>query len=235
VVIQTRFVPAAILALAAASSPLTALEWMGIDWTAYNAETTMSVTDGHLLLNSTGTSYGVAHYQTSSLFRAMDCQWAQVTFSYDSTNQVAQLWTEQETNSAGESACWTQFGAWSATSTHPGFQIYWWDRSTEGSGPFGWQSLGAVTLASHTLRLELRPEGTVEYWLDGALAWSTTNIAPEYFGDFYLAAARGPVTFTDFQDGGYNIPEPAASGLLLALGLPSLLRRRRLATPVSAP
>ena len=175
---------------------------------------------------------GAAHYNTPDSFRAFTTPWVEVTFLYPLDALNAQLWMEQET---GPGASWTELGAydqnWSyAPGGTPGFEAYWRDY---GSNPDGYQYLKPLATESHTLLLGRRADGTIDYWLDGTLACSTTKIAPQYFGDIYLGAAGAPITFTDYQSGGdyagVGVPEPGTLGMLLALGLPGLMvwRKRR--------
>lgn len=188
------------------------LLWKGIDWdpSIYGS---IAVNVGNLEVTtaSFGTSsWGTAHYNTPNSFRAAPTPWVKVTFLDSPGTAAGQLWMEDETYNSnyglntGTLGAWTQFGAWERAD-RPNYMIYWWDYDT---GLDGFVDTGfARTAGAHTLLLGKRVDGTIDYWLDGWLVFSTTDITPNYFGDIYLAAhspGANPgqtIVFTDYQTG----------------------------------
>ncbi|MEO9328484.1 hypothetical protein [Gordonia aurantiaca] len=51
----------------------------------------------------------------------------------------------------------------------------------------------------HTVRIGLRDDGKVDYWLDGCVTKTFDDFGLAYLGDIYLEARNGSVTFTDFK------------------------------------
>jgi hypothetical protein len=196
------------------------ITWKGIPWgTAGYGSIAVNV-DGDLEVttSSCGTTncWGTAHYNTPSAFRAAATPWVRITFIDSGPGSPgAQVWMEDEEYVFPGAGAWTQFGAWD----RPGFEnyrIYWWDYDTDlsdnglldDSSGWGWVDTGVPrTAGTHTIMLAMRADHTVDYWLDGFLVHSTTDITPNYFGDIYLAGHSDvshpsqTVVFTDYQTG----------------------------------
>jgi hypothetical protein len=178
--------------------------WMGVNWNdPYGSSSVDRHGDLEVVTSScyTTSCWGAAHYNTPSDFRAADTPWVEVTFRDGGHKKPGpQLWMEDETyggcygQNLGTCGAWTQFGAWQRESDgYENYRIYWWDYDTATEG---WVDTGVPRKAGeHTLKLAMRADGTVDYWLDGMLVHSTTAITPNYFGDIYLA--------------GHSAPEPA--------------------------
>ena len=191
------------------------ITWKGIPWgTAGYGSIAVNV-DGDLEVttSSCGTTscWGTAHYNTPDAFRAAATPWVKITFIDNGPgSSAAQIWMEDETYDSnygmntGTLGAWTQFGAWQRLGFDT-YRIYWWDYDT---GLDGWVDTGVLRSAgTHILMLAMRVDRTVDYWLDGFLVHSTTDITPNYFGDIYLAGHSDvshpsqTVVFTDYQTG----------------------------------
>ena len=228
-----------LLALGARPAPAD-IVWRGATWNDVYDSTALSLNaSGNLVVNPDttdiyGALIGEAHYSTSASFQALTAPWIDVTFVLPSTQVSAYLALEQPSDSAGGTASYIQFGAFNQNYDPPGWsgnsevEADWWD---EDSGNSWAENVGSLQTGANTLLVGRRADGTIDYWLDGTLVYSTTDITPQYFGDIYLGVAGGPVTFTDYQaGGGYDsAPEPGTLGTLLALGVSGLMffRQRR--------
>ncbi len=226
------------------ASPALALDWMGVGWTEIAA--TLIVDSGNLVITPTGESYpdpggpwtGAARWTAPDWFQAYTTPWVQASFLYPALELGASLMVDEATSLA-EIGAYEPGWSWSGGS---GFEAGWIDFASDPNGIIGYQSLGSTFTGLHTVKMGLRPNGTLDFWLNGLLVHSTTEVAPTYFGTIHLAAAVWPdsqldsVTFTDFQFGGdydytgdTTVPEPGTLGLLLGLGVPGFVawRRRR--------
>ena len=165
--------------------------------------------------------WGAAHYNTPAAFRAAATPWVKYTFIDEGLGHPGpQLWMEDEEYSTPGAGAWTQFGTWQrGGSEYEDYRIYWWDYDTDladdstlndSNNSVGWIDTGVARSAGeHTLMLAKRADGTVDYWIDGQLVHSTTDITPNYFGDIYLVGHSDPadpgqagtVVFTDYQTG----------------------------------
>ena len=177
--------------------------WKGISWDASYG--TIAVDGAGNLVTTTQYCneygcWGVAHYSTPDDFRAAATPLVEAKFVDEGPgNPGAQLWMEDNNPTTGAS---TQFGAWQRPG-YDNYKVYWWDYET---GLDGWVDTGVVrTAGPHTLALSMRADRTIDYRLDGALVFSTTNITPNYFGEISLAGHSDPsspgqtVLFTDFK------------------------------------
>jgi len=190
--------------VAAGTDPLDAgeLAWRGIGWNMGFGSAQVSDSD-RLQVSTTsvyGTSaWGAAHYGTPDPFRAASSTWIQASFIDQGPGTVGgQLWFEHEplVNHA-----WAQIGCWE---TRDEYRVYWWNYQT---GETGWFVIGERTAGEHTVKVGKRADGTVDFWFDGLMVFSTTKVSPDYIGDVYLAAHSSPgnagdtVEFTDYQCG----------------------------------
>lgn len=210
-----------------------ALLWEGVDWSTYNSAPLSINLDGDLVVGSDD-AYAAAHYNTPTSFRSALTPWIELSFIDEGPGtQRAQMWVEKE---GIPGAAWFQFGSWNA-SAYPTFEqygLYWWNVDTDTDG---WQWLGDRTAGEHTMKVGMRSDGTVDYWFDGGIAWSTTDIVPTYFGDVYLASRYGSTIFTNYQAGtdySYEsplsaVPEPGSIVLLAiaSIGIAGAIRRKK--------
>ena len=200
------------------------LDWQGVSWddTSYPPSSLAVDGAGDLVVTPPVGDYGAAHYNTPDLFRAALAPWVQVTFQDPGSGNRGQLWLEDE----GSGGAWTQFGAWN---TYANYQIWWWDYDTNLDG---WRDTGiARTAGNHTFKIGMQSSGAVDYYLDGAPVWSTTDITPAKFGDVYLAAMADSAVFVDYSAGTDYAPTPEPASLTLiglgAVGIAWAGRRRR--------
>lgn len=214
------------LIIGVATIVLAAVTWKTVAWTssyygsiALNIDGDMEVTISTCFPTS---CWGTAHYNTPGYFRAAATPWVKVTFLDSGPGTPGlQIWMEDEEYVYPTAGAWTQFGAWQREG-FDNYQIYWWDFDTDladdndlndSNNSWGWVDTGIErTAGMHTLKLAMRNDGTVDYWFDGVLVHSSTDITPNYFGDIYLAGHSDPsnpnetVIFTDYETGIYYTP-----------------------------
>lgn len=180
-------------ALVATAALAATVVWEGITWN--DPYGSISVSGGSLIVEAP-VQWGTAHYNTPSDFRSAAAPCVEVSFVDDDADAGAQIWIEDENYPVG--GAWTQFGTWGGYGV---YYIYWWDYDTDTAG---WINTGvARTPGEHTLKVGMRADGTVDYWLDG-MYLASAPITPSYFGDVYLAcnnAAVGPaaVEYTSYS------------------------------------
>jgi hypothetical protein len=187
----------------------TSLVWSGQTWTnpyggiAVNGAGQLAVTSSTCFDTA---CWGAAHYNTSAAFRSTPGTVVTFSFVDDGPGTAGgQLWIEQE---SGANPGWSQFGAWQRFSD---YELYWWDEDG-GSDLLVPTGIGR-TAGVHTLALGKRADGTVDYYLDGQLVYTTTALHLDYIGDVYLAANSQPdnpgqtVLYTEYGEvTGYTGP-----------------------------
>ncbi|RMF94211.1 MAG: PEP-CTERM sorting domain-containing protein [Nitrospinota bacterium] len=215
----------------------TSVVWEGITWTDAGFGNTLDVTASDHLLVGPGSSgtYGVAHYNTDSTFRAATTPFVEVFFIDTGGNDRVQLWMEDETlGPLGSAGAWMQFGTWYGLPATYGdenhYGIYYndYDADLADDGTVNFSAGVFIdtgidrTAGEHRLILGRRADGTIDWTLDNTivLSLSPTEFSPNYFGDIYLAARYNTAEFTNYRTGlDYApIPEPATL-LLVASGV----------------
>jgi hypothetical protein len=166
-------------------------DWRGIIWGEVYGSASVNASDELEVVTSTCTwppsCWGAPHYNTPGPLRATSTPWVRVTFIDDGYGSAgAQLWMEME-GVVGQpdppGAAWTQIGAWQVQGRLH-YWIRWWNVNDDVAG---WRNTGILrTPGEHEIVLAKRADGAVDYWLDSSLVFSTTAIAPRYFGDIYL-------------------------------------------------
>ncbi len=175
--------------LAGAVAPIV---WEGVTWDQPYGASSLGGGGELEVTSSCGAEncWGAAHYNTPVAFRNAPGHSVSFTF-YDpgSGGGGVQIWIEKE---GSPHAAWTQFGAWDGDVN---YGIYWWNVDTDVDGSVDTGVMRSTGL--HTLTVGKRPDGTVDYFIDGALVETNTQMDMGYIGDVYLAAhsdAPNPTT-----------------------------------------
>ena len=175
------------------------VEWKGFHWNAYEAARITENYDGHLEVEPTSYYGGAAHYSTRIDFRSAKTPWIEATFLDDLQKRGIQLVIKNDYRE------YTHIGA---SVSHKNYVIYWYDYKSRSGGLVDTSIIR--TSGQHTLKLGMRENGTVDYWIDDVRVWNTNNINPESFEDIYLAAQASTGTFIDYQVGiDYRAPKSA--------------------------
>jgi hypothetical protein len=209
----------------AASGAMASTVWDGQSWSAPYGSIAVNGTklDVTATTPSSGMYFGAAHIGTSPAFRSLSGSYISATFEDDGGATGNFLAFEQEGVNPAES--WVEFGVINRISTtNYSIQVDNEYRDVvNGDTPQNFVLSIPRSVGSHTVKIELAPSGTVEFFFDGAYIQSTNYIQPDYFGDVYLfsnnTASGGVGTFTHFEMGAVPLPSSAWSGLGLLGGL----------------
>ena len=211
--------------------------WKGETWSDSYGNTSLNVTGAdELIVTATpaANAWAAAQFNTSVAYRTAAAPWVEVGFIDSANTSRKEIWIEDETTSPlGSAGGWLQFGANGAT-----YRITYndYDADLTDDAIVNFSSLQTVdtgvarTAGEHLLKIGRRIDGTVDFWVDGALAHSLSagQFNPNYFGDIYLGSRYEDATFTQFASGdNYAIPEPATLALAGAAGLGLIAAHRR--------
>jgi hypothetical protein len=191
--------------------------WKDIDWQCLGTGAIeVTAEDSSLVLNQgTPENNGLllASYCTYDLteFRSATTPWVEVSFKdqYPEVRSSVQLWIRDECPPA-ESNFITQIGADAQNEDEDDTYFIQWCNPYQDQGKCLRLNTNKERSAGiHTIRIGRQEDGTVEYYIDNELLWSTkeipsttyTYVAPEYFGNIILMGQFSSATFTDYKFG----------------------------------
>lgn len=181
----------AILMMSTIASGQIKVEWKDITWYAYEGAQISVNRYEYLEVEPTSYYGGAAHYSTPDDFRTAKTPWVEVTFYDDGLRTNTQLVMRDKDRA------YTKIGIWGL---HQNYVIYWSDpKAGRSSGLVG--TAIVRTEGSHTIKLAMQENGTLDYWIDNVRVWSTSNIRPDNFEDIYLTAQVDTGTFINYQFG----------------------------------
>ncbi|MCC7349956.1 MAG: PEP-CTERM sorting domain-containing protein [Phycisphaerales bacterium] len=224
---------AAALSLTGISATQAAVAWSGQNWVenlgdaAVNVDGNLELTTSHETYPGSGDYVGQTYYTTDNAFRSSSTPYVKVTFTDSGSGVGPYLAFDKET---GFNNGWAEIGANPLNDvTEDHYSIYW----DNFGGAYHPVDLGARTAGDHTVQIGRRSDGTLDFWFDGSLKYSSdfNVINPSYMEYVYLAAAgtsaSDVATFKNFESGtNYVVPEPSTI-TLLGIGAAALLMRRR--------
>ncbi|MGD9036435.1 MAG: hypothetical protein PVF10_07760 [Syntrophobacterales bacterium] len=200
------------------------LTWKGVEWECAMADGMELIEEiegvEYLLLKLPDSEYSnpiMAYHCTDDFddFRSSSTPWVELSFEdlYPDEKSSVQLWIRDECPPA-VSTFFTQIGV-DAQNKADGYFIRWCNPNTGKCIELNTtkERSGGV----HTIRVGKRENGTVEYYLDGELLWTTDDIpanstyeVPAYFGHIILMAQFSSATFTDYKFGTEHTPPPSS-------------------------
>lgn len=218
-----------------------------VTWQGYTWETlgwgSLATSNGELQVTTSGVTasstdsmrWGMAHTQSSSL-SSYATPWVQASFIDNAASGTGALLGIE--NPVGANPVWGEVGYDpNISTTHYGVYIL-----NESTNAYEFVVLGQRTTGNHTVDIGRLADGTLDFYLDGQLVFTSLIGHADSLKDIYLYAggidAGGSVTFTSFSAGdGYarglngtfdpvqSVPEPA-SLFLFASGLGLVVARR---------
>ncbi len=195
--------------------------WKGIEWECAMADgIDLTAEDEYLLLKQPNPAYQgplMAYYCTDGFtdFRSASTPWVEVSFEdlYPDVKSSVQLWIRDECPPS-VSKFFTQIGT-DAQNEDDSYFILWCNPNTNDCVKLNTNKKRSGGV--HTIRVGKKENGTVEYYIDDELLWSTEDIpandtyeVPEYFGNIILMGQFSSATFTDYKFGTGYSPLPSA-------------------------
>lgn len=184
---------AAVIPLVAFAPPASADEvtWKGVTWNG-----SVRLEGGNLVVDS-----GTAHYEPPVASRRLGTAFQATYIDHGSGHPKPSVYVvEKETTETPFAVAW--FGVATnprpVDATHPEpWDDYIAQRYTATINEIPYVDVGRKP-GIHTMRIGLRDDGKVDYWLDGCVTKTFDDFGLSYLGDIYLEARHGSVTFTDF-------------------------------------
>jgi hypothetical protein len=187
--------------------------WSDNEWVCVIAGTCDSTTDQYLILKEPSLDYKnpvMAHYCTYEVndFISTKTPWMEVTFEdeYPTVDSGIHIWIRDVCPIASTYFA-TEFAAFGQNDTLADNYFIKWCNPTKDECLLVDTGKGR-TAGKHKLRVGMKENGTVEYWLDDGFVWSTENIpvtnnyqSPESFGWIILGGQYPGATFSNFQMG----------------------------------
>lgn len=176
------------------------VDWQGINWNHPFGDIDIN-TDGNLEVTATDCfdeeCFGTAHDNTPQSFR--DAPDHSVTVWFEDPGpgmHGAQIWIEKE---GSPNAAYAELGAFPGENT---YTLNWWNVDTDER-----QAIDtgiARTAGVHSLTIGKRADGTVDFYVDANLVFTTSEMNIGYIGDVYLAShsispAQETAVFIDFE------------------------------------
>lgn len=164
--------------------------WKGVTW-----DGPVSLAGGNLVVNN-----GNAHYQPSQSTRQPGRAFEATYIDGGPGQPKPSVFVEKE--QAPYALAW--FGVATnprpADATHPQpWDDYIAQRYTSTISDVEYVGVGRRA-GTHTIRIGLREDGKVDYWLDGCVTKTYDAFGLSYLGDIYLQARNGSVTYTNFKE-----------------------------------
>ena len=189
------------------------VNWHDREWVCVISGTCDLTTDQYLILKEPSLDYNhpvMAHYCTYDVsdFISTSTPWMEVTFEdeYPVVDSGIHIWIRDVCPPASTSFA-TEIAAYGRDDTlEDNYFIKWCNPAKDecvlvntGKGRYA---------GKHKLRVGMKEDGMVEYWLDDEFIWSTENIpatytyqSPESFGWVILGGQYPGATFSSFQIG----------------------------------
>ncbi|MCG6917390.1 MAG: hypothetical protein LJE89_07570 [Deltaproteobacteria bacterium] len=187
--------------------------WADNEWVCVMAGTCDATTNEYLILKEPSLDYKapvMAHYCTSDVndFVATKTPWMEVTFEdeYPAVDSGIHIWIRDVCPIATTYFA-TEIAAFGQDDTLNDNYFVKWSNPTKNEYLLVDTGKGR-SAGKHKVRVGMKENGTVEYWLDDELIWSTENIpatytyqSPESFGWIILGGQYPGATFSNFEIG----------------------------------
>lgn len=187
--------------------------WHDNEWVCVMAGTCDSTTDQYLILEEPSPDYKnpvMAHYCTYDVsdFISTKTPWMEVTFEdeYPVVKSGIYIWI-RDVCPIASTYFTTEIAAYGRDDTLEVNYFIKWCNPTKNECLLVNTGKGRYS-GKHKLRVGMKENGTVEYWLDDEFIWSTENIPATYtyqspgsFGWIILGGQYPGATFSNFQIG----------------------------------